>query len=125
MGPEAERKKGIFDDLRAMLADQTELARLEWRYESAQAARRGLALVAAALLLASAVGILEAVTLHLFVKAGLSWLAAASTLGVLDLIGAGALWRFAGRRDPRAGQPFEGSRREALETVAWIRKLFS
>lgn len=120
-----EKQSTIFSELAGLVADHGELVALELRYESAQAVKRGIAFAVASLFALAAFAIFEVVVLHGLVRVGLNWLWASMTLCLTNGLIAFSIFWFAGRRDPRVGGMFEGSRREMKETLEWIQKRFS
>lgn len=120
-----QKKPGLISDMVGLLNDQADLAALELHYETAQATRRLVALILAGLFALASFGILQLMILNILIQFRLSWLAASALLVVLDAIVAVLIFKFVGLRDPRAGRPFEGTRRESKETLQWIQKLFS
>lgn len=119
------KSPGLIAEITRMFADQADLASLELHYESAQAAKRLAALFVAALFTLAGFAIVQAVLVQLLVATGLSGLVASVVLVVIDFVVAGLIFQYGGRRNPKAGSPFAGTRREAQETLAWIQKIFS
>ncbi len=119
------RKPSILQSVVGLLQDQLDLFSLELGFEKRQVRRRALALVA--------IGIFGLLSAALFQVAIVLWLAkeAPNIAGVCGLLGllygviAGGIFWGLGRRDPRAGKPFEGSRRQLDENLKWIQTLFS
>lgn len=120
-----DKEPTVFGELAGLVADHGELAALELRYESAQMMKRTVALAVGAAFAIAAFAIFELVVLHGLVRLGLSWLWASVTLCLANGASSWVIFKFVGRRDPRAGGMFEGSRREMKETLQWIQKRFS
>ncbi len=122
---ETKDKPSVIGELIGVLQDHWDLFLLELGFESRQAARRLWAIVVAVAFLGLALALLQVALLSALRAAGLSLTAAClwmgggyAVLGLLIL----AIW---GRRDRRAGGPFDGTRREVGRSLQWIRKLFS
>jgi len=120
-----QKPKTFLSELAGVLSDHIDLVSLEAGYESQQAARRLAAIVVAACLLFGAFVLLQVAILFGLARLGIGVGWASLGLAVLyGLIGTGIAARW-GRRDPKVGSPFEGTRREVKESLQWIQKLFS
>jgi uncharacterized membrane protein YqjE len=118
-------KPSFLREALGMLEDHAELASLEWRYERSQAIRRLVAVAIATGLAFGAFLLLLIATVYGLVSLGLNVGWVALGLGVLCAIASAIIVQTVGQRDPRAGRPFEGTRRQAHESIEWIQKLFS
>ena len=108
-----------------LVNDQIKLVSLEWAYEK-KLARRRLVALGAVILLASLAFVLLQVALIVALATRMG--SVAGVCAVLSLVYGGVgFWVFHqwGRRDPKIGRPFHGTRRELAENIRWIEKLFS
>jgi len=122
---ESNKRATVIGDLMAVLQDHWELAILEIGFESRQAARRLTAIVLSLIFAVLALIVAQVAVIYGLMQLGLN--PAVSCLIVAGVYGALALviFRAWGRRDPRSGSPFAGTRREVGRTLQWIQKLFS
>ncbi len=108
-----------------LLQDQVELFLLEWQYEKKQGWRRLWTGGVGVFLMLTAFVFLQIAFVRGLVRWGgsLGWVCLGLGLfyAVLGII---LCWRF-GRRDARAGDPFQKSREELEQNFKWIQKLFS
>lgn len=116
-------RRSLTGDVISVLEDQVELISLELGYETEQGAKR-----AVALLLAAFLGMLAFAILQIAIVKGLELLGV--SLGVACVILATAYTLVAallvmkfGRRDKRAGEPFQGTRSEIRKNLEWMRQL--
>ncbi len=121
----SQESKGRIQQILEVLTDHAELASLELRFEAKQASRRLAVLAAVALLISMVVVLLHVALILGLVALGLHPAFACLVVAAADAGGAYAMAVNLGRRDPRAGSPFEQTRQELPESVEWIRKLFS
>ncbi len=107
-----------------LLEDHFELAQLECRYEY-EAGRRRLGWIGLAVLcLSSAFALLQVTLIEGLRAAGLPLYAACLMLAVLwSVIGIGVYLRCT-TRDPKAGEPFMGTRAEFKRSFQWIQTHF-
>jgi hypothetical protein len=120
-----DERRSLFAEILHVFRGHVDLAGLEARYEAGQAMRRLLAFGAAALLGIAAFVYLQLAIVAGLVALGLKLVYASLILAAVYGAGAYVILRFLARRDPNAGQPFEGTRREMEDTLEWIQKLFS
>jgi len=125
MSENGEPKRSITKDVLALLEDQMELVSLEMGYEADQGVRRVAALVVAAFLGLTAFAVLQVAIVKGLEWAGLSLAQACVTLAaVYGGTAAGLIMKF-GRRDKRAGEPFQGTREEIRKNLRWMRQFLS
>jgi uncharacterized membrane protein YqjE len=109
----------------ALLEDQIDLASLEWQFEKSHSLKRIGALVFAVFLAFAAFVFIQVAIIAGIVATGRSiWLSALILAGVYLIIAILLLWKF-GRRDPKAGSPFHGTRQEFRKNLKWIQQIFS
>jgi uncharacterized membrane protein YqjE len=125
MSENGESQKSVTGEVLSLLEDHMELASLEWEYEKAQSMRRLGALAGAALLVVTAFAFLQVAIVQGLVAFGLSLPVASLVLAGVYGIAAAGLMATSGRRDPRAGEPFQGTRAEIKRNLRWIRQIFS
>jgi uncharacterized membrane protein YqjE len=120
-----DHKKTVVGEILDVLSDHLELAGLEARYESQTLARRFTAILVTAILAFGAFVMLQIAIIFGLAKVGIGigW-ASLSLAAFYGVLGTVVFWKF-GRRDPRGGGPFAGTRREVKESLQWIQKLFS
>ncbi len=118
-------RKSVIGEFIGLLEDQMDLASLEWQYEKELNVRRLGALIAAAVLGFAAFIILQFALVMGIAALGVpvGW-ACVILAGVYILIAGLLLFKFA-RRDPRMGEPFQGTRQEIRKNLRWIEQLFS
>jgi hypothetical protein len=108
-----------------LLEDHMELGALECRYESSQARRRIRAVIFGAVFGLTAFVFLQVALVQGLLRAGFPLLElcllAAAVYGTLAVI----IYRRWGRRDPRAGPPFQTSGEEFKRSLQWIRQNLS
>jgi len=122
---DTDPKQTVISEVLDVLSDHVEILSLEWRYESRQAARR-LAAVGIALVLSfTAFLLLQVALVYGLMAAGLNAGWASLLLAAIYMIAGAFAWQIFGRRDIRAGRPFEATRRQLPESKQWIQKLFS
>lgn len=109
----------------SVLNDQFELADLELRYERSQFVRQLAALLLALVLGGTYFVLLQIAMVHALVLRGHALGHVCLVLGGIYGLLAGVIYRVFGQRDPRAGEPFEASRKELGKNLKWIQKLFS
>jgi len=116
---------GFKSQLFAVLEDHLELAALEWDYEKKQSSRRFSAILAAGALVISAFVLLNIALVRALAAFGgsLGWVCVG--LGVLYVLAGVLFYRYGGLRDPRVGEPFQGTRQELNRSLEWIQKHFS
>lgn len=121
-----ERHPTLFADLAGVVEDHVHLATLEAQYEIQQARRRML-LIGVAGILAMTAFLLGQVAIVDGLVALLKLPVWAVCLLLMVIYGAAAAFVIKNytARDPKAGAPFSGTRREMIETLQWIQKLFS
>jgi uncharacterized membrane protein YqjE len=125
MSQNGESKKSITGEVLSLLEDHMELASLEWEYEKTQTKRRLGALAVIALLAMSAFAFLQIAIVYGLVALGLTFPLASLVLAGTYLIIAAILCSTMGKRDKRAGEPFQGTRQEIRRNIKWIRQIFS
>jgi uncharacterized membrane protein YqjE len=118
-------KKSRLSEIIALLEDHLELLSLELRYERSQGARRLVAWGVAGALALCAFVFLQIALVRALVHAGFGTGWVCLGLGAAYVIAAAIVYRLWGRRDARAGAPFQSSREELSENLKWIRKIFS
>src|SRR5262245_20597562 len=118
-------RKSVIGEALELLEDQMELTSLEWQYETGQGVRRLLALAAAGVLGVIAFALLQVALVLGLVAVGLSIAQAALLLAAVYGIAAAVLYGKFGKRDKRAGGPFQGTRDEMRKNLQWIRQFFS
>ena len=108
-----------------LIEDHIELAHLEYRYEKTQSWRQlGVGALTAFCALSAFLFIQVAAILGL-VRAGVPLYAICLGLGVVYTVCGFIFYRRFGHRDPRAGEPFQGSREELTRSLQWIQHLLS
>lgn len=105
--------------------DHIELFKLELAFEKRAARRRMISSALVAFFGLNAVIFAEILTFQALLMAGLGTAGAAGALLFASAAGAALSWFFIGRRDPRAGTPFEGTRAEVVRSAKWIRTILS
>lgn len=125
MNSGTEEKRSRLGDFLKVFRDHAALASLEARFEAVHASRRLLGAAIAAVLALAAFVYLQIALVAALIALGLKL--SQACLALAAVCGAGAVMtiRWAVRRAPGAGRPFEATRREMGETVEWIQKLFS
>ena len=107
-----------------LLEDHIKLGALECRYESNQARRRIGAIILGAVFGLTAFVFLQIVAVHGLLHLGLPlWvvcLFGTAFYGLLSVF----IYRRWGRRNPRAGLPFQASGEELKRSLQWIRQTF-
>ncbi len=109
----------------SLLRDHLALADLELKYEISQLQRRGLVLAIAGLFILIAFVLLQVGLVAYGISLGYSLVKVCAVLAFGYGAVAAALVLFLGRRDPQAGEPFQGTRNELSKNLQWIQKLFS
>jgi len=122
---DTEPRKTVVSEVLDVLSDHAEILSLEWRYESRQAGRRLAAIGVAVVLGLSAFLLLQVALVYGLMVAGLNAGWASLLLAAIYMIAGAVVWRILGKRDPRAGRPFEATRKQLPESKQWIQKLFS
>jgi len=122
---DTEPKKTVISEVLDVLSDHAELLSLEWRYESRQAGRRLAAIGTALILGLTAFLLLQVALVYGLMVAGLNVGWSSLLLAVVYVIAGAIVWQIFGRRDVRAGRPFEATRQQLPESKEWIQKLFS
>jgi hypothetical protein len=123
--PNSESRPTLLGHLAGVLEDHVNLAALEGRYEADLFMRRIFVLAAVVILCMAAFLLAQVAVIYGLSALGMPIWGASLLLGsVYALMGAMVFWRF-GRRNPHAGAPFSGTRRELVHTLQWIQKLFS
>jgi heme A synthase len=120
-----EKRSTIWREATAQFADHVELAALELRYEARQAKRRAVAAATVLILVLTGFILVQAGIILSLMRAGLPAWVASFVLGGTYLVLALVVYVLFGRRDKRAGPPFQGTQRELGETLRWIQNLFS
>ena len=108
-----------------VLSDHAELASVEAQFEAAQASRRLLGGILAAVFALAAFTFVQFSLVAALMALGLRFGFACLSLAGIYALCAAAVWFGLCRRDAQAGRPFDGTRRELGETLEWIHKLFS
>jgi len=112
----------VIQRVMGLLEDHIELGTLECRYESSQARRRICAIALGAVFGLTAFVFLQVALIRGLLRTGLPlWvlcLVAAAVYGALSVF----IYRRWGRRDPRAGPPFQASGEEFKRSLQWIRQ---
>ena len=104
--------------------DHLQLASLEWEFERRKWWRRLLVRGGGATILASAYLFFHLALVVALHDYGLTWVTIGVSVGfVYALVGSALFWGL-GRREPAAGEPFEGSREELRRSYHWIERLF-
>ena len=116
---------GFKSQLFAVLEDHLELAGLEWAYEKKQSARRLVAVLGSAILGIGAFVLFNVALVRALMVVGGSVERVCIGLGLVYGITGVLLYRYVGRRDPRVGEPFKGTREELNRNLEWIQKHFS
>ncbi len=119
------RPVSVVNEIFNLIDDQVKLAQLEYDYESRHTIRRLIVVAAAAVCVISAFVYIQVALVSGLEIAGIPVYASALGLAVLYGIGGWVLFRRFGRRDPQAGEPFQGTLNEMARNVQWIRQLFS
>jgi hypothetical protein len=116
---------GLFRSILDLLKDHVELAHLEYRFESGEG-RRVLGIWAlAALCVLFSLAFLHAALIIGLLKLGVPLYALCLGFAALYAAGGFSLYRRWGKRDPRAGEAFQGTREEAEKSLQWIHQLLS
>jgi len=125
MSENGHSRRSAIGEFISLLEDQMDLAALEGDYEKKHHLRRIGAVAAAAIL-----GFVAFILLQVAIVMGiasfgipLGW-SCVVVASAYVVIGAMLLVKFA-RRDPRVGQPFQGTRTELRKNLRWIAELFS
>lgn len=118
-------KKSVVSEVLEVLSDHAEILSLEWRYESRQAGRRLAAIGVAMVLSLTAFLLLQVALVYGMMAAGLNAGWSSLILATIYVIAGVIVWQVLGKRDARAGRPFEATRRQLPESKQWIQKLFS
>jgi hypothetical protein len=121
----ASNKPSLLKQLGQLLKTHIELGLLESRFEAEQRARRAAVLAVAAFLGLTAYVFLQVLIVQGLMAAGLSAALACLVLFGLYALTAAVLVLAVGKRQPQAGQPFQGSRDEFQRSREWIRARFS
>lgn len=121
----SEKRGSIWQDVTEQVSDHVDLAALELRYETKQAAKRFLAAALIFVLVLTGFIVLQVAIVGLLMRAGLSLGLASFLLSLVYFAVALVVYWTLGRRDPRAGPPFIATQREIHETLRWIQKIFS
>ena len=116
----------LLANIAGVLEDHVHLATVEAQYEMDQARRRflvlGTALVLGAIaFLLGQVAIVDGLVALFKLPV---WAVCLILMVIYGGVAAYIATHF-GQRDPKAGAPFSGTRRELIETLQWIQKLFS
>ena len=109
----------------SLLEDQMELATLELEYEAGYSAKRLVAVLASLFLGLTAFAILQVAIIYGLKLLGLSIPVSCLILAAVYGVGAGVLIGTVGKRDKRAGSPFQGTREELRKNLRWIRQILS
>jgi uncharacterized membrane protein YqjE len=125
MSENGESKRSLTGEVLSLLEDHMELASLEWQYEKARSKRCLAALAGAALLIVTGFAFLQVAIVQGLVSLGLSLPIACVVLASVYGIAAGILISTMGRRDPRVGEPFQGTQQEIKRNLRWIRQIFA
>ena len=122
---ETGKRGSIWCEVTEQLSDHLDLAALEMRYETQQAARRLVAAAVVLILLLTGFIVLQVALVGGLVKAGLSMGLASFLLSLLYFVVALVVFWTLGRRDKRVGAPFIATQWEVHQTLRWIQKIFS
>ena len=122
----ATKPPSLLANLAGVLEDHVNLATVEAQYEVEQARRRFM-VMGVALLLGGVAFLLGQVAIVDGLVALFKLPVWAVCLILMVIYGGVAAYIFNnfGQRDLKAGAPFSGTRRELIETLQWIQKLFS
>lgn len=123
--PEPEAPKSTVGEMLSLLEDQMDLAALEWDFEKKHNVRRFGAIAGAVVLFLSAFVVLQAAAILGLVALGLGPGWACLALAGLELLVGGLLLSAMGKRDPKVGEPFKGTRQEFRKNIQWIRQILS
>ncbi len=123
MPPEAtsQIQRGFFE----LLENHFELTSLELRYECEEGRRRLLYAGFAVLCFMAAFALFNWGLVFAMVALGLPIFISCFILSVVWGLASYGVCRQAPKRDPRAGEPFAGTRAEFEETLRWIQNRFS
>ena len=116
--------QSTFKQITTLLERHAQLGLLEGQYEIVQAGKRAAALAACAVLAVTLYVLLHVAILAGLVALGLPLWAAALILMFVYAVAIGVIYAKVGRRDAKAGAPFEASRAEWKRSAEWIRKRF-
>lgn len=119
-----QQRTNVVSQVFAVLNDHWELAALELGFESGQMARRFWALVMSVIFGFLAAIVAQVAIIYGLIAAGLSPALACLSLAVVYAGIAALIYGKWGRRDPRVGAPFAGTRREVSRSLQWMQKLF-
>jgi len=117
--------KSLIGEFVALLEDQMDLAALEFGYEKKQHVRRLGAMIVALFLGLTAFVLLQVALVMGLVALGMPIGWSCLALGGAYVVIAGVLLGVYARRDPRLGEPFQGTREEFRKNLRWIETLFS
>src|SRR5437588_655598 len=120
-----QKKHTRVGEILQVLMDHVDLVSLEAQFEARIASRRLGAFAAAFILVLAAFIYLQVALIQALAALGLQVVYSCLIIALIYCLGAALLVRWGTRRDPKAGRPFEATRREMEETVEWIQKLFS
>ena len=115
----------ILNHVLELVEDHVELAHLEYRYERDQSWRRlAVGAITAVCVLGSCLFFQIALLLGLM-KAGIPLYVLCLFFGVVYAGASALIYRRFGKRDPRLGESFQGTREEFTRSLQWIHRLFS
>jgi len=119
------KEPSVLADVSAMIEDHLDLAALETHYELQQAGKRGFAFAVIFMLALAAFLLAQVAVVFGLAALGLSIWVSCLVIAALYALAAVGIYVRWGRRDPRVGPAFAGTRREVGETLRWVQKIFS
>jgi uncharacterized membrane protein YqjE len=120
----AEPKLSAMEQVGAMLKAHLDLAKLESQFEMATLLKRAAAMAVAAVLGVTTYVLLQIAFVHGLIALGLPLWAACLIVSAVYAAGIAFLVFSVGKRDAKAGEPFQGTREEWQRSREWIRKRF-
>jgi hypothetical protein len=124
-GTETEKKPSLISEIFSQITDHFDLLALESRYEMECVGKRVAAVAIASVLGITAFTLLQIAIVYGLVKAGLSLGVSCLILAVVYGVVAAVVMLKMGKRDARAGEPFEATQRTIKESLQWIQQVFS
>ena len=115
----------VIQRITELLEDHIELGTLECRYESSQARRRIFAIILGVVFGLTAFVFLQIAAVHALLHLGLPLWAVCLVLAAIYGVSSAIVYRRWGRRDTRAGPPFQASSEEIKRSLQWIRQHLS
>jgi len=116
---------GTLERVLSLLEDHVELAHLEYRFESDQARREAAFCGAAVLCAFLGFTFLQIALIIGLLRIGIPLYVLCLFFSVFYGCAGVFIYHRYGKRDPRVGEPFQGTREEAGKSLRWIHQLLS